>query len=371
MEVKVPSLTKTTIKLELKTPVIDDRPVYVSGNFCKWYPDLDEFRMDRIGPNHYEYSFPEDMDLPELIEYKYTRGGWDQVELNSNGETPPNRIAMSGEGTFETQDFVPHWRRNGVSLDAVHMPILEIFAEEFEIPQLDKKRKIHVLLPYSYYDQPKKRYPVLYLTDAQNLFGAGSPYGNWGIDRKLAVLSSRNQGDVIIVAIDHGDKDRINEYSPYDHPRDGKGNGREFLKFITETLKKQIDARYRTLPHRLHTGLGGSSMGGLLTAYAGLMHPDVFGKLMIFSPSLWLSPKIYFDATHFFEPFESRIYLYGGSREGSNMVYNLEKFHKTLLKQGYGYDRVKLHLEIDPQGQHREERWGEEFPKALEWLFYQ
>ncbi len=111
-------------------------------------------------------------------------------------------------------------------------------------------------------------------------------------------------------------------------------------------------------------------MGGLLAAYAGLMHPDVFGRYMVFSPSLWISPRIYFDAAHFFEPLDTRMYLYGGRREGSNMVKNLEIFYGTLEKQGYGYDRVKLHLEINPFGQHREEQWGDQFPKALEWLFY-
>ncbi|MBU1820409.1 MAG: carbohydrate esterase [Bacteroidetes bacterium] len=367
MEIAVPSLTET-VKLELKTPVIDDRPVYVSGNFCDWLPDLERFRMERVGPNHYEFVFPEDLKLPEVIEYKYTRGGWDQVELTSDGNAPLNRTLSTSKKSRE--DYVPHWRRNGVSLNTGFMPIVEVLSEEFAMPQLNKKRKVYVLLPYDYYEHPRRRYPVLYMTDAQNLFGVGSDYGTWGIDRKLAVLSSRDRGNVIIVAIDHGDKDRIKEFSPYDNPKSGKGKGKEFLKFITDTLKKEVDLKYRTMPHRLHTGIGGSSLGGLLAAYAGLMHPDVFGKQMIFSPSLWLSPKIFFDAIHFFEPFESRMYLYGGNREGANMVQNLEKFHKTLQKQGYGYDRVQLQLEIDPQGHHREERWGEEFPKALEWLFY-
>ncbi len=324
--------------------------------------------MEETGPGQYQFVFPQDLELPDVIEYKYTRGGWDQVELNSDGDAPLNRTLKPTKTLV--QDFVPHWRRNGVSLNTDYMPITELLAENFEIPQLKKKRKIYVLLPFDYYEHPKRRYPVLYLTDAQNLFGRGSQYGNWGIDRKLAVLAARDRGNVIVVAIDHGDKERIREFSPYDSEKHGKGKGKDFLRFVTDTLKKKVDETYRTLPSRLHTGIGGSSLGGLLAAYAGLMHPDVFSKLMIFSPSLWLSPKIFFDATHFFEPFESRMYLYGGNREGANMVNNLEKLYKTLETQGFGYDRVKLNLQIDPEGQHREERWGEEFPKALEWLYY-
>ncbi len=367
MEIAVQTPTRT-LKLELTTPILDERPVYVSGNFCNWSPDLDALKMERIAPGQYQFTFPVDMELPDQIEYKYTRGGWDQVELDSNGNAPLNRSAPFERKRIK--DFVPHWRRNGVSLDTGFLPVIEVFAESYAIAELQTTRKIQVVLPHNYHEQPDRRYPVLYLTDAQNLFGAGSAYGNWGIDRKLAVLAARNRADVIIVAIDHGDKERINEFSPYDMPRHGKGKGRKFLRFITNSLKPVIDAQYRTKSHRLHTGIGGSSLGGLLATYAGLMHPDVFGKLMVFSPSLWVSPRIQFDAIHFFEPFESRIYLYGGNREGANMVKNLKTLNETIEKQGYGYDRVKVKLKIDPQGKHNEARWGEEFPKALEWLYY-
>lgn len=368
MEVlSAPSLTKT-LRLELKTPVIDDRPIFVSGNFCEWYPDLERFKMEQIGPGYYQFEFPRNIELPEVIEYKYTRGGWDQVELDSNGRAPLNRVAKRDKVLM--QDFVPHWRRNGVSLNTDFMPIVELVSEKFEIPQLKTTRKVYVLLPHNYHENPERQYPVLYMTDAQNLFGIGSTFGNWSIDRKLAVLASRQRGDVIIVAIDHGDSERIREFSPYNSSKNGQGKGRDFLRFMTDTLKPAIDQKYRTLAHRKYTGIGGSSLGGLLAAYAGLMHPDAFGRFMVFSPSLWISPRIYFDAAHFFEPLDTRMYLYGGSREGANMVNNLENFYQTLEKQGYGYDRVKLHLEIDPFGQHREEQWGDQFPKALEWLFY-
>jgi predicted alpha/beta superfamily hydrolase len=367
MEVRIPSLIDT-FRLELRTPVIDDRPVFVSGNFCKWLPDLDEFKMDMIAPGHYQYTFPADMELPTVIEYKYTRGGWDQVELSSDGSTPLNRYFKKGKKW--KADNVPHWRRNGVSLDTLYMPIIELFSDSFEMPQLEARRKIHVLLPWNYYEQPARHYPVLYLMDSQNLFGEESAYGNWGIDRKMAVLASRERGDVIIVAIDHGHKERVSEFSPYQNPNRRKGKGREFLRFVTDTLKPRIDAHYRTLSHRLHTGIGGSAMGGLLAAYAGLMHPHVFSRLMIFSPAFWTAPRIYFDAAHFFEPFESRFYLYGGQKEGTSMAQSLQNFYETIEKQSFGFDRTRARLEIDPVGQTSEERWGEEFPKALEWLYY-
>lgn len=251
------------------------------------------------------------------------------------------------------------------------LPIVEVLSETFEIPQLNKKRRVHVLLPHDYYEKPDQHYPVLYMTDAQNLFGKGSPYGNWEIDKSLANLAEENKADVIIVAIDHGDEERINEFSPYDNPRLGKGLGSLFLRFVTETLKPHVDAHYRTKRDRLNTGMGGSSVGGLLSAYAALMFPHIFGRIMIFSPSLWISQKVYFDAIHFFEPFETRIYLYAGGKEGANMLPNFERFHKTLESQGFGYNRVKIKSSIDPDGEHAEKQWNKEFPIALKWLFFE
>lgn len=228
-----------------------------------------------------------------------------------------------------------------------------------------------MLLPHDYYERPDLHYPVHYMTDAQNLFGDGSPYGNWKIDKSLSSLAGEDKANVIIVAIDHGGEERIQEFSPYDNPRLGKGLGALFLRFLTDTLKPYVDAKYRTKPDRLNTGMGGSSVGGLLSIYAALMFPHVFGRLMIFSPSLWISPRIYFDAIHFFEPFETRIYIYAGGKEGANMIPNTHKLKETLQNQGFGYSRVKINTSIDPKGQHHEKRWSKEFPIALKWLFFE
>ena len=174
----------------------------------------------------------------------------------------------------------------------------------------------------------------------------------------------------IIVAIAHGGEERKTEYNPYENNRLGKGEGRKYVKFIAETLKPYIDKNFRTMSSRLHTGVGGSSLGGLVSIYAGLMYPDVFGKLMIFSPSLWVSSKIYFDAIHFFEPLDTRIYVYAGGKEGAGMIPSVEKLKDTIAAQSPNTNKVKINLSLDPKGKHSESRWSEEFPKALEWLYY-
>ncbi|MCE7065585.1 alpha/beta hydrolase [Dyadobacter sp. CY326] len=328
---------------------------------------MEDYEMTMVSPGKYRFQFPEDSELPIPLEYKYTRGGWNQVELDKLGKPYGNRVIPKPEGIIK--DIVIRWQMD-ITKKVSLAPIAEVLSETFEIPQLKKKRRVHVLLPHDYYEKPEVRYPVLYMTDAQNLFGEGSPYGNWEIDKSLEELAKENHADVIIVAIEHGGEDRITEFSPYDNPRLGKGLGSLFLRFVAETLKPHVDANYRTKPDRLNTGMGGSSVGGLLSIYAALMFPHVFGRLMIFSPSLWISQKVYFDAIHFFEPFETRIYLYAGGKEGANMLPNFEKFHKTLANQGFGYSRVKIKSSIDPIGEHTETQWSKEFPIALKWLFF-
>lgn len=360
---------RTLLSLELATSVDDDRPVYLAGNFCDWYPDLTEFEMEKIGKGKYKFSFSPDKNLPETVEYKYTRGGWDFVELDSYGNAPANRVVTKKQGNVK--DYVPFWRQDGSTASiAKLMPQVQVVSENFNIPQLGTTRAIHILLPHDYEQNTEKRYPVLYMQDAQNLYGKGSDYGNWEIDKRLSLLAKQNKGDVIIVAIDHGDKDRFKEYSPYTVEKKGKGMGMKYANFIVRTLKPYIDANYRTKSEAQFTGIGGSSMGGLISLYAGLMYPETIGRLMVFSPSLWVSTKIYFDIAEFFSPINTKIYLYGGGKEGEAMIPNVRKIKETIDNQRWDTDKVDVKISLDSKGEHSEKRWGQEFSKALEWLFY-
>lgn len=250
-----------------------------------------------------------------------------------------------------------------------YKPEILIIEEDYEIPQLNKRRRISVLLPHGY-DSSSKSYPVLYLHDGQNLFGGGGPYGSWAIDEKLSELTRNGKGDVIVVAIDHAEEERVLEFSPFKETKWGKGDGKKYLKFLVETLKPHIDKNFRTLREREFTGVGGSSMGGLISIYAGLRYPSNFGKLMIFSPSLWITPKIYLDAINFHQPFPTDIYLYAGGAESVNMVGNVEKLKQILEAKNKERAKVNIELNIDPNGKHEEWFWSQEFPKALEYLYF-
>lgn len=256
-----------------------------------------------------------------------------------------------------------------VEASTSHAPIIEVIEEEYELPQLGRKRRISALLPYDYYDSSRK-YSVLYLNDGQNLFDENAPFGNWAIDQSLTELSAAGMSNVIVIAIDHGGEDRITEYLPYFDPRVGKGTGELYVKFLEETLIPYVNKKYRVRIDRNHTGIGGSSMGGLISLFAGLNHQSTFGKMMVFSPSLWIAPKIFQQAESFRPELLTELYIYAGGKESENHLPNVQRFKKRLIDGKHEFGRIRMHLSLNPDGTHSEAFWRSEFPRALKWLYY-
>ena len=354
------------LTIELHTLADDARPVFLTGSFNGWVTKDEQFRMEKLGDGRYSYTFKEKPGA-EILEYKYIKGGWESEELDSDGFPPMNRrVAMPKD---KVQDIVPRWKKHTAGYDPAFYPDIRIVAKQFSIPQLRRRRRVSVLLPWNY-SQTDKRYPVLYLQDGQNLFESGAPFGTWGVDKQLARMAEAGHGEFIVVAIDHGGKERINEYLPYDSEKWGQGLGRDYARFLAETLKPYIDKQFRTLPDRENTAIGGSSMGGLISIYAGVMFPDTYSKFMIFSPSLWVSQHIYREPLRFHHLSPTRIYFYAGEKESRTIAPGARKFKQIIEERGFDPGKVQFRLEIDPHGEHNEGRWGLEFPKAAEWLFY-
>jgi predicted alpha/beta superfamily hydrolase len=360
---------KQGLTLELTTPIDDRRPIYVVGNFNNWITEQTRFQMRRVANGKFMLTFPPDLVLPHRLEYKYVRGGWENKELDTFGNSTNNRVLDNPQGIVN--DFVARWSNYGLTFTPSFLPKIQVVSNAFFSPELGKSRRVVALLPHDYARQTEKRYPVLYLQDAQNLFDDKAPFGNWAIDKKLAVLAERGMGDIIVIAVDHGGESRVNEFlPPTKNVKLGRSEGRKYVKFLAKTLKPHVDAQFRTLTDRLHTGVGGSSMGGLISIYAGLIHPEVFGRLMVFSPSLWAVQNAPFAAIRFFKPIPTKIYTYAGGKEGASVVPNVKNFQKVIQSQGFDDTKIGFKLAVDPQGLHNERRWGEEFPKAVEWLFF-
>jgi predicted alpha/beta superfamily hydrolase len=243
-----------------------------------------------------------------------------------------------------------------------------ILNEHFPIPQLNRTRRVWVYLPPDY-KLSQNHYPVIYLQDGQNLFDNATSFsGEWGIDESLEQLFAGGDAGAIVVGVDNGGKSRIDEYAAWKNPQYGGGEGVQYMDFLVNTLKPYIDSSFRTLPDRLHTAIGGSSMGGLISMYGGIEFQQVFGKLLIFSPSFWFSPDCYTQISQKGRKFPTRIYMLCGTPEGGGTVEkDMKQMYQTLIQSGFDSTEVKFEVRAD--GQHSEWFWRREFTDAYKWLF--
>lgn len=232
-------------------------------------------------------------------------------------------------------------------------------------PQLNTDKKIWIYLPKKY-DSAKKKYPVIYMHDAQNLFDTKTSYvGEWNIDEKLDSLNAQ----VIIVGIEHGNEKRIDELTPFKNIKYGGGNADNYLRFIVETLKPEIDTKYRTKADTENTGIIGSSLGGLVSYYAVLKYPEIFGKAGVFSPSFWFNRKEINELTQKNPPLKAKIYFLCGDNEGdADVIPDLNTIHNLITeKRDANLNLSKIR--IVKGGQHNEKLWRDGFVKAYLWLF--
>ncbi len=244
---------------------------------------------------------------------------------------------------------------------------VHIMDTAFFMPQLDRFRRIWIYLPVDY-TGTDRHYPVLYMQDGQNLFDAATAaYGEWRVDETLDSLEKKNLPGVIVVGIDNGQGTRLNEYNPYDNAKYGKAEGNAYVDFLVKTLKPFIDSHYRTLPQSGNTAIAGSSMGGLISFYAALKYPQVFGKAGIFSPSFWIAPQLYDAVKNSSNMKNSLICFIAGGMESDSMVPDMQRMYDLLLQKGIPAANMKI--TVVPDGEHSESYWREEFPNVYLWLF--
>jgi len=243
-----------------------------------------------------------------------------------------------------------------------------ILQKEFIIPNLNKKKhKIWVYLPPNY-ETSTKKFPVIYMHDAQNLFDEKTSYiGEWEVDETLNSLFEKTNKGFIVVGIENGGEERINEYTPWPHKKYGGGKGAVYIDFIVNTLKPFIDTRYRTKSQQKYTGLVGSSLGGLISYYGGLKYPDTFGKIGALSTSFWFSDEVVnFTKTNGAIK-NMKLYLLVGEKEGDEMVLGTKKMNELLIETGF--KPKNLTSKIIPEGEHNEAFWKSEFLDVVIWLY--
>lgn len=234
-----------------------------------------------------------------------------------------------------------------------------------DAPQLGGERKIWLYLPENY-NSSKKKFPVIYMHDGQNLFDKSTSYvGEWQADETLDSLKAQ----VIVVGIAHGNEKRIEELTPFPNPKYGGGKADSYLDFIVNTLKPYIDKNYRTKTDKKNTAIFGSSLGGLVSFYAVLKYPDVFGKAGVFSPSFWYSGDIY-DLMAKSPKTKAKIYFLAGDSESTDddVVGDMKRMEKLLDANRCAC--LKLNKSVVVKGgRHNEEMWRKHFADAYLWLF--
>lgn len=338
--------------------------IYISGDFEGWSGGREQFKLKKRGRT---YS----IDIPkyqETISFKFTKGKWGNEECKSNGNPVENRTYNFDSSKDTVFIKIANWS-SGTDQQKVSTTSdnVQVFAENFKIPQLNRERKIQVYLPPNY-EASKQQYPVLYILDGQNVFDVATSYaGEWEVDETLNRLYEASGFGLIVVAIDHGDELRLNEYSAWDNEEHGRGEGEAFLNFLVQNLKPEIDKNFRTKKDADNTIIMGASLGGLFAHYAVLEKSDVFGKAGVFSPSFWYA-KESFDFTKQRAALkDSKAYYLIGGKEGADMVKPMEDMVGLMKANGFSEDNI--YSKIVPNGTHSETFWKSEFEEAIKWLF--
>lgn len=245
-----------------------------------------------------------------------------------------------------------------------HTASVQVSTFNIDAPQLQTTKKIWLYLPKGYAASTKK-YPVIYMHDAQNLFDAKTSYvGEWNVDEKLDSLNAQ----VIVVGIEHGGDKRIDELTPYKNAKYGGGKADAYLDFIVKTLKPEIDRRYRTKSNAKNTTIWGSSLGGLVSFYALLKYPETFGKAGVFSPAFWFNRQEIFELTENQKKLKSKIYFLCGDSEGdADMVADLNKMEQLIDSKRCACKMLNKKT-IVKGAKHNEKTWRDGFVKAYLWL---
>ncbi len=334
--------------------------LYVAGSFNNWNPSLPVYRFlkDENGKEYIELK-----GIPSgITEFKITRGGWHKTESSATGATISNRSIQFKKDTIVTLS-IAGWIDDFPSRPPVTSKSKNVFLLDtaFYIPQLQRTRRIWIYLPESYATS-QKRYPVIYMQDGQNLFDVlTAPYGEWGVDEMMD--SIRYSRQAIIVGIDHGGNSRLTEYNPYTS-RFGKGEGNAYIDFLVKTLKPYIDSVFRTKTQREFTAIAGSSMGGLISFYAALKYPQIFGGAGVFSPSFWLTPDLKSDIISNRSNYKPAFYFVCGEEESEHMVSDMKEIADAVVKSG----NKKVFTKTVIDGRHNENFWRKELYDCLLWL---
>ncbi|APY01359.1 TIM-barrel domain-containing protein [Lacinutrix venerupis] len=368
-QVTVAQVTIIIDELPKDTP--KDASLFISGDFEGWSGGHKDYQLQQVN-GQYQITLPK---TEQRILYKFTLGNWEASESTNTGEKIDNRIYKFTEPNDTIHVKIEGWSHLFDAKEAsTASKNVSIISETFNIPQLNRKRRVWIYLPPDY-NTSKQDYPVVYMHDGQNIFDAKtSGYGEWNVDETLDKLFKDNL-KLIVVGVDNGTSKRLDEYSPWVNNKYGGGEGEAYVNFIVNTLKPYIDTNYNTKKDRTNTAIFGSSMGGLISHYAALKHPTVFGKVGVYSPAFWFAPEVHpFTKSHA-NLQNTKMYFLAGGKEGEKAGYDeisqtvTDMNSITSILKNNGFPEKNIQSKVVPEGKHNEALWSTNFAEAITWLF--
>ena len=241
-------------------------------------------------------------------------------------------------------------------------------------------RMLRVWLPpgYSAPENQDRHYPVFYLNDGQNLFDPATAYigVDWQADEAADRLIREGRiPPLILVGIDNAQKDRPREYLPYRsfNPPIMRPQGKHYPNFLLNEVMPFLYQRYRIARGPENTGLGGSSLGAIISLYTAMERPGIFGRLLLESPSLFVSNRQFLKFSRAFRQWPEKIFMAMGTNEAGSegrdrqVVEDVLVLERVLRRAGLKEDR--LLVRIDGGATHNEREWAKRFPEALGFLF--
>ena len=367
---------KLTFVVQVPPSTPPGAPVWISGNL----PALGSWngagvRLDSLGGGRFAGGVT--VERGAALEFKVTRGSWETVEKDAaGGEIANRRWQVAGGDTVRVT--VGAWRDQTEGRAAGRPVTLtgDIRRHPGFPSRFVRSRDVLVYLPPGYAADSTRRYPVLYFHDGNNVFdGATSfiPGQEWGVDETAErLIRSHAVPPFIAVAIANS-PDRMAEYTPAADARHGGGHAGDYARFLIEELKPFVDSTYRTLPAAASTGVVGSSLGGIVSLWLGLEHPEVFRLVGCISPAAWWADGDIIRRAAAARPGALRIWLDIGTREGgsdSDRVQALagaRALREALEKRGER-EGADFHYEEVEGAEHNERAWAARVDRLLRFL---